>query len=316
MEIPRYAFVFPGQGSQYVGMGADLRTASPLLDRMLRRAEHLTGQDIAGAMLRGPEERLTDTVATQLSVFALSVALTEAVVERGIRPIAVAGHSLGEYAALVAGGWLDLDDALIAVARRAEAMRACCARTDGAMAAVLGLAPEVLEGIATSAGGGAVVANANSPRQSVLSGSADAVQRLGALALEHGASAVIPLTVDGAFHSPLMAAAEEKLAPLVAELPLRCGDVPMISSISGEPVTDPEVYRDLLARQITSSVRWASVMEQLRALPSDGFLEIGPGKVLRGLFRHLDRRIPVTGCASFADCLSLTAADDVLAPSA
>ncbi len=316
MGNPRYAFVFPGQGSQYVGMGADLRTASPLLERVLRRAERLTGQDVAAAMLHGPEERLTDTVATQLSVFAVSVALTEIVVERGISPVAVAGHSLGEYTALVAGGWLDLDDALAVVARRAEAMRACCARTGGAMTAVLGLAPEELERIAARAPGGAVVANANSPRQSVLSGPAEAVRELAAEALTGGASAIIPLTVDGAFHSPLMAEAQQRLAPLVAELPLRRGEVPLISSISGEPVTDPEAYRALLARQITSAVRWSRAMERLRALPADGFLEIGPGKVLRGLFRHLDRRIAVTGCGSLADCLALPAPDHVLAPAA
>ncbi|MDQ8705980.1 ACP S-malonyltransferase [Streptomyces sp. LHD-70] len=306
MGNPRYAFVFPGQGSQYVGMGAELRAASPLLDRTLRRAGQLTGQDVAGAMLRGPEERLADTVNTQLSVFAVSVALHEAVTERGLRPVAVAGHSLGEYAALVAGGWLELDDALIAVARRAKAMRACCARTEGAMAAVLGLRPEALVRLAADGPADAVVANANSPKQSVISGTADAVAKLGELALERGASAVIPLTVDGAFHSPLMGEAEERLLPLVAELPLKKGRIPIVSSVSGEVVTDPRTYRALLARQITSPVRWADVMVRLRGLSVGAFAEVGPGKVLRGLFRHLDRRIPVVGVGSFADCLEIT----------
>ncbi|MEW9532360.1 ACP S-malonyltransferase [Microbispora sp. NPDC049125] len=308
-----YAFVFPGQGSQYVGMGADLHATAPLLDRLLRRAEELTGQDIAGAMLTGPQERLTDTVATQLSVFALSVSLAEALVERGVRPVAVAGHSLGEYAALVTGGWLDVDDALTTVARRAEAMRACCAETEGAMSAVLGLPPEVTTEIAASSGGEAVVANANSPRQSVISGTGDAVRHLSSVALERGAKAVVPLEVDGAFHSPLMTPAETRLAPLVAELPLRRGDVPLISGISGDIVTDPEAYRALLARQITSTVRWSKVMERLRALPAGAFLEVGPGQVLRGLFRHADRRTPVTCCGSYAEVVSLTGASAPLA---
>lgn len=305
MGNTRYAFVFPGQGSQTVGMAADLMPVSPLLERIITRAEQLTGEDIADAMLHGPHERLTETVPTQLSVFALSVSLAEVLGEQGVRPQAVAGHSLGEYSALVAGGWLDVDDALTVVARRSEAMRDCCGATEGAMSAVLGMSPEALEGLAAAGRGDAVVANLNSPRQSVISGTAEAVARLGETALAHGASAVIPLSVHGAFHSPVMEPAQQRLAPLIDGVRLRRGDVPLISSISGDVVDDPEVYRRDLARQITSAVRWAPVMGRLREQGGQ-ILEVGPGKVLRGLFRHLDRRMPVTGCASRAECLALT----------
>lgn len=305
------ALVFPGQGSQYVGMGTDMRAETPLLDRILHRAEELTGQDVATAMFTGPKERLTDTVAAQLSVFALSIALADLLARRGLRPAAVAGHSLGEYSALVAGGWLDLDDALTAVARRAAAMRDCCAETEGTMTAVLGLPPQVVADVVAGVGGDAVIANANSPRQTVVSGTKEAVREAGFTALQRGARAIVPLDVDGAFHSPLMAVAERRLGPVIAELPLRRGDVPLISSVNGDLVTDPEAYRALLTRQITSTVDWTGVMNRLTALPVEGCIEVGPGKVLRGLFRHVDRRAPITCCGSYADVRSLT---DVVVP--
>ena len=228
------AFVFPGQGSQHVGMGTDLAVASdPAFVRLVRRAEDVTGADLSRAMLAGPKERLDDTVATQLSVFIVSVALAERLAACGVRPDVVAGHSLGEWSALVAGGWVDADEALDAVARRAQAMAAACAAAAGAMSAVLGMAPDVLEGVRAEIGAAAVVANRNSPKQSVVAGAPAAVDALCAAALGRGASHVIPLSVAGAFHSPLMASAQAAFAPVVDGLALRRGAVPLVSSVTG-----------------------------------------------------------------------------------
>lgn len=298
-------FLFPGQGSQHVGMGADLVSAGSPLTRLLRRTEELTGYRLQDTMLLGPPERLDETIPTQLSTFVLSLALTEVLRERGLRPALVAGHSLGEFTALVVGGWLDEDAALVAVARRAEAMAACCAGTEGTMSAVVGLPSDRLDALCAQLGGRTVVANRNSPRQSVIAGERDAVKDLGSAALEAGASAVIALRVNGAFHSPLMSAAQEAFASVVSELPLRRGVLPLVSSITGTVVGDVERYRERLSRQITAPVRWTDVMDTLRRSGVPAWVEVGPGRALRGLLRHADRRARVAGCDGLTACQSL-----------
>jgi [acyl-carrier-protein] S-malonyltransferase len=287
-------------------MGADLRREWPRLRELLTRAEQLSGRDIAGPMFAGPQERLHDPVVTQLAMFTLSVSLAELLAAEGLRPTVVAGHSLGEYAALVTAGWIDADDALAAVAERAAAMADCCASHDGAMTAVIGLAPDVLEELCVGIEGVAVLANRNSPKQSVVAGEPSSVHRLVQSALSGGARAAIPLPVSGAFHSPLMAAAEQRLAPVIARLPLRIGDVPFVSSISGELVDDVEDYRRSLAGQITAPVRWDRVMTTLQSGGVDAFVEVGPGRAIRGLLRHLDRGIVSHGCDSLRACQELT----------
>ncbi|MET8630113.1 ACP S-malonyltransferase [Kitasatospora sp. NPDC004669] len=308
----RYAFLFPGQGSQHVGMGADLYERSPFFGQVLRRAGAMVGQDIEEAVLVGPAERLTETVPTQLSVLALSCALTAELDLLGLAPAVVAGHSLGEYSALVAGGWLDLDDALVVVANRAAEMADCCVATPGAMAAVLGMDPATVRTAAAEMSGTVVVANANSPRQSVVSGESGAVRLLSGVLLERGAKAVIPLEVHGAFHSPLMAQAEHRLAPLIADLPLHAGHTPLISSMTGRLVTDLDSYRRLLARQIAAPVEWVGVMETLRAEAVDTCIEVGPGTVLRGLLRQFDRKAVSASCAGWGDAMALTVGDEHL----
>lgn len=298
-------FLFPGQGSQHVGMGADLISADSPLTRLLRRTEELTGHRLKEAMLLGPPERLDETIATQLSTFVLSLALAEVLRERGLRPALVAGHSLGEFAALVVGGWLDEDAALVAVTRRAEAMAACCARTEGTMSAVVGVPADRLDALCAQLHGRAVVANRNSPRQSVIAGKRDAVEALGAAALEAGASAVIALRVKGAFHSPLMAPAQEAFASVVSELPLRRGVLPLVSSITGAVVGDVERYREQLSGQISAPVRWTDVMGTLRRSGVPAWVEVGPGRALRGLLRHADRGARVAGCDGLTACQSL-----------
>jgi [acyl-carrier-protein] S-malonyltransferase len=286
-------------------MGADLQREWPRLGELLTRAEQLTGRDLAGPMFAGPQEHLNDTVVTQLTIFTLSVSLAELLAARGIRPTVVAGHSLGEYAALVSAGWLDIDDAICTVAERAAAMAECCAAHDGAMIAVVGLAPDALEELCVDVEGVAVLANRNSPKQSVVAGEPASVDRLVQTALAGGARAAIPLSVSGAFHSPMMAAAEQRLAPIIAQLPLRVGEVPFVSSITGELVDDVEDYRRSLAGQITAPVRWDRVMTTLQSCGVDAFVEVGPGRAIRGLLRHVDRGIVSHGCDGLRACQAL-----------
>lgn len=301
-------FVFPGQGSQEAGMGADLVSVDPSYRRLLADASRLSGVDVTRA-LRVVADR-TDaqqTVVTQLSVFALSVALGRRLLVGGIRPGFVAGHSLGEYSALVVGGWMDIDDALGLVARRACAMARCCAEHRGAMAAVVGLPHGALDEVVS--GTGATVANLNSPKQVVVSGPRDAVGLACDRARSCGAAAVIDLPVAGAFHSPLMAGAEADLVEHIRDVRLVRGDIPLVSSITGRPVEDLSAYRVALAGQITAPVRWLEVMTSLDRIAEgrpDRIVEVGPGSVLRGLHRQFDRRRPVVTCGSRVECADLT----------
>jgi len=299
--IGRYGFVFPGQGSQYVGMGADLIHQSPVLQRTLRAAAALTGYDVETAMLAGPVERLTETAMTQLSVFALSTGLAAELKRLGMRPSAVAGHSLGEFTALVVGGWLGVDEALVLIAQRGEAMARACHANDGAMAAVVGLDSQAVSSLCV---GGAVIANANSPVQVVVSGPRAAVMTVGAAATDRGA-AVIPLDVAGAFHSPLMATAAAEMAGTIAELPLRTGHTPLVSSVTGRLVTDLPTYRRALADQITDQVRWTTVMGSLSALRIEKYIEVGPGRALRGLLKRTNRQSTVDSCGNWTECHDL-----------
>jgi [acyl-carrier-protein] S-malonyltransferase len=304
MTIKR-AFVFPGQGSQHVGMGADAIDEWPQVERVLRQVETLSGHRIVAAMQRGSEDQLRDTVMAQLAVFGLSIALWQLLADGGIRPAVVAGHSLGEYSALVAGGWLDAEAAAVAVAHRAEAMGRCCRKNPGAMAAVVGVNHEAMCSLLEDIAGTVVVANANAPRQAVVSGDADAIEAMQHVVTEAGLGSVVPLPVAGAFHSSLMQDAQDELAEVIAELPLQLGHTPLISSITGEFVTDVETYRTELSGQITGPVRWVDTVDRLLQLPLDGVVEVGPGTVLRGLIRKVDRRQEVQRCAGPADLYAL-----------
>jgi [acyl-carrier-protein] S-malonyltransferase len=304
------AFVFPGQGSQRPGMGGDLAARDLRYRRLIADASRLCGVEVTGALRPlepdstvATEHSAESTVATQLSVFALSVSLGRILLDRGLRPAVVAGHSLGEYSALVVGGWLDVEAGLEIVARRSAAMDGCC-RQDGAMLAVIGLGEaRVAEAVRET---GAVVANVNGARQIVISGRRDAVARAGERARAAGASVVVELSVAGAFHSPLMAAAEQTLAGDVVRLPLREGSIPFVSSITGRLVEDLGAYRAELASQITAPVRWHDAMaEVLRLIDGGGVVEVGPGEVLRGLLRKVDRRRAAATCGCLEDCEDL-----------
>ncbi|WJV51034.1 ACP S-malonyltransferase [Streptomyces flavofungini] len=289
---PTVAFVFPGQGSQYPGMGYEMERWGPWTDALACRAEDATGLPVRALMKRADARALTDPEVAQVLVLTWSLAALEHLRRRGWTPSVVAGHSLGEYTALVASGCLDENTALSLVARRGRAMADAAAARPGGMAAIVGLAPEVVRGLcadASTADGVAVVANWNSPRQTVVAGSRDAVGRVAAAASAAGALRARVLPVGGAYHSPLMDSAQHRLVEHLADVALAPPAVPLVSSTTGLRVTDIEAYREDLLTQVVSPVRWQDVMHTLTAFGVDTYIEAGPGRVLHGLAREMAR---------------------------
>jgi [acyl-carrier-protein] S-malonyltransferase len=286
--------VFPGQGSQKVGMGGAWAEASPAAARTLAEADEVLGEPLSRLIREGPEDELTLTANTQPAILTVSVAIHRALAERGIdlAPVAVAGHSLGEYSALVAAGALDFAEALALVRRRGELMQRAVPAGQGAMAAILGLDRDAVAGVvadAAAAGDGVVtVANDNSPGQVVVAGDAAAVGRAVALATERGARRATLLPVSAPFHSPLMAPAREGMTPYLAAAGIRDAAVPVVVNVDARAVTRGEDLRDALVRQIDSPVRWVESIElAARDFAADTFVEIGPGSVLTGLVRRI-----------------------------
>jgi [acyl-carrier-protein] S-malonyltransferase len=289
--MTRAVFLFPGQGSQFVGMGAELHQASERARRVYEEANHVLGFDIAALSFQGPLEELTLTKNTQPAILTHSVAALRELEARGVTPRAAAGHSLGEYSAYVAAGSLSFADALRLVRRRGELMFEAGVEQPGTMAAVLGLDGDRVEALCGQVTEGIVCpANLNAPGQVVLSGEPVAVKSAMVKATEAGAKRVVPLRVSGAFHSPLMESAYQGLGGVLAEVELRAAAIPVISNASAEPVSEPEAIRESLARQLLSPVRWEESMRYLLSDPGPPFLEVGPGKVLRGLLRAVDRK--------------------------
>jgi [acyl-carrier-protein] S-malonyltransferase len=284
------AWIFPGQGAQYVGMAASLLERHESVRRLYAAAKERTGVDFTALSTQGPKEELVKTSNTQPAIYLHSVALALLLKERGAAPSAVAGHSLGEYSALAAAGWLDPLDGLALVRRRGELMYQAGLDWPGTMAAVIGAEPAVVEACcARVRGEGEVVqpANFNCPGQIAISGSVAGVERATALLKESGVRMVKRLDVSGAFHSPLMEAAREGLLRELGSLALRPGVAPLYCNVTGGRVEDVEQIRSLLGRQLTETVRWQTAMENLVA---DGFgeaWELGPGRVLSGLLQRI-----------------------------
>lgn len=292
-----HAQIFPGQGSQQLGMGRGLYLSSPYMRRVLAEISASTGVDLEGPLLDGP---LEGTVIAQLGIFVVSVVLAKHLAERGHQPALVAGHSLGEFSALVAGGWLSLEAGSFAVAARARAMNDCCAAADGTMFAIAGLSAEIVAGLCAEVPG-AVLANMNTPTQTVVSGIRTAVTEVGVRALANGAADAVELNVAGAFHSPLMEEAALRFTHVLDELPLRRGHVPLVSSVTARPVDDLRAYREILAAQIIYPVRWEETVRALIDRGCTSFLEVGPGRVLRRLVRRIDRSLMVESCCDYLD---------------
>jgi [acyl-carrier-protein] S-malonyltransferase len=294
------ALLFPGQGSQYVGMGRDIYEADPVARRCFEEADKVLGLELSEICFEGPEERLRETRYTQPAIVVHSVAVWRLLERAGLRPDFMAGHSVGEYSALVAAGSLELGDALALVKQRAEAMFSAGLERPGSMAALIGLPEESLDPLLEEAGraGVVVAANYNSPGQTVISGDSGAIDAAVERAKSFGAKRAMRLNVSGAFHSPLMEPARKKVA---AELQGTCfsdARVPVVSNVTGRPMTKPEEIADLLSKQLTSPVLWYQSMQFLRQQGVVSFAEVGPGAVLCGL---LKRTVPDARCASCSD---------------
>ena len=305
------AFLFPGQGSQTPGMGADLADL-PEARALYDEADAVLGFALTDLMFGDDADALKPTEITQPALYTHSLAAAAVLRQRGVRPALAAGHSLGEWSALAAVGAMSFAEGLRAVRRRGELMAQAGEVRPGAMSAVLGLEAGALEAVcqeATAAGDGEVVpANYNDPGQIVISGDGPAVERAGALATEAGAKRVVPLPVSGAFHSPLMAFARDGLAETLASLELTRPDCPVVLNVTAEPATDPEEIRQRLLEQLTSPVRWAQSLVRMQAEGAERFAEVGTGKVLSGLVRRtLGREAEALPAGTAADLDALAA---------
>jgi [acyl-carrier-protein] S-malonyltransferase len=291
--MSRLAFLFPGQGAQTVGMGGDFAEAFPSAARVFDEANQVLGWDVAAACFAGPQAELDRTSISQPAILTVSTAIVAALREAGVGQVQecseAAGLSLGEYSALVMAGALDFPDALRLVQQRGRFMEEACAQNPGAMASVLGLDDEIVEALCAQARevGMVVAANFNSPGHVVVSGTREAVARVAELARERKAKRVLPLAVSGAFHSPLMAPAAERLQVELNGAPMRPCAMPVIANVTAAPVREPDEIRIALARQVKSPVLWR---QSVRRLIEDGcarFVEVGPGKVLTGLMKRI-----------------------------
>jgi [acyl-carrier-protein] S-malonyltransferase len=285
------AFIFPGQGSQFVGMGQNLYNEHAVAKDLMERANDLLGFRITDEMFSGTDEGLKQTRVTQPAIFLHSVALA-ATMSKDLKPQMVAGHSLGEFSALVANQTLRFEDALLLVSKRALAMQEACERQPSTMAAILGLDDAVVERICAETTEGVVVAaNYNCPGQLVISGSVPAVEAACERMKAAGAKRALVLPVGGAFHSPLMMPAQEKLEQAIRATPFQTPICPIYQNVTAEPVTDPAAIQENLILQLTAPVRWTQTVESMLRDGATHFIEVGPGKVLQGLVKKVNKDV-------------------------
>lgn len=291
------AFVFPGQGAQFVGMGKDLYDNNPLAKQLFEKANDILGYRITDIMFSGTDDELKQTKVTQPAVFLHSV-ISALCLGDDFKPSMTAGHSLGEFSALVAAGALTFDDGLKLVYARAMAMQKACEAQPSTMAAIVGLDDAKIEEICASINDGenvVVPANYNCPGQLVISGSIEAINEACAKLKEAGAKRALPLKVGGAFHSPLMQPAKDELQAAIEATEFQTPKCPVYQNVDGKPHTEPAEIKANLIAQLTSSVRWTSCVRNMIEDGADDFTECGPGKALQGMIGRIDRNVSVHG---------------------
>ena len=299
---PTVAWVFPGQGAQHVGMGADLADASAAARAVFTAADIALDMSLSQLCFEGPEDELTRTINTQPAIVTHSVAALSAALEADViasRPAFVAGHSLGEYAALVAAGAIGFDEAVRLVRERGRLMQEACDAEPGTMAAVLDLEEGVLASIAAEHG--ASVCNANAPGNITIGGTVTAVDAASNAATEAGATRVVPLTVSGAFHTPLMQSAANGLGEALAGVDFQQPRTPIVSNVTATPLDEPAAFAGELVDQVTSAVRWAASVQRMQEAGVTTLIEFGPGRVLSGLARRIDRGLTTVNIGEASD---------------
>lgn len=291
------AFTFPGQGSQFVGMGQDLAAAEPAARAVFDEVDAALSENLSTLMFEGPEDKLTLTENTQPALMAVSLAVVRVMEGRGAKladlASHVAGHSLGEYSALAATGAISLADTARLLRRRGQAMQRAVPVGEGAMAALLGLDYDVAAEVAAEAAGGDVIAaaNDNAPGQVVLSGAKAAIERAVDIAKDKGARRAVLLPVSAPFHCPLMQPAAEEMAEALADVTINPPSLPLVANVTASEVSEPGIIRDLLVRQVTGAVRWRESVLRMKAFGVTALVEAGAGKVLTGLARRIDREL-------------------------